>query len=108
MTTDVDVAADAALVYLEEIAVAGFGLFFFQHAVDAAMDFQVEIPVADADVITTLLLVTTHVSGLLFFFSSVAAATITVAANSQHCQWVLYEPIGFSQSYNPSSIHKIF
>ena len=39
-TTDVDVAADAALVYLEVIAAVGFGLLFFFHAaVDVVMDY---------------------------------------------------------------------
>lgn len=84
---DVDVAADAALVYLEEIATAGFGLSFSSHAaVEAVIASLVETiaVAADADVVQIPLpaLVVIAASGLLFFFSSVAAATTTVAANS--------------------------
>ena len=84
-TTDVDVAADAALVYLEVTAIAGFGLSFSSHAaVDVVMDSLVETITVDADAfpIPPQTSVAIAVSGLLFFFSSVAAATTTVAANS--------------------------
>lgn len=39
VTTTTDVDADAAIMYLEEIATAGFGLSFSSHAaVDVVMD----------------------------------------------------------------------
>lgn len=85
-TTDVDVAADAALMYWEETVTAGSGLFFSSHAaVDVVMDSLVETTTAvDVDAVLTIAPagVAIAASGLLFFFSSVAAATITVAANS--------------------------
>ncbi len=84
-TTDVDVAADAALAYLEETTIAGFGLSFFSHAVaDVVMDSLVETTAVDVDAVLTTAPAGAAIaaSGLLFFFSSVAAATITVAANS--------------------------
>ena len=85
MTTDVD--ADAALVYLEETAIAGFGLSFSSHvAVEVVMDSLVETITVDADVDVVQIpfptLVVIVASGLLFFFSSVVAATTTDAANS--------------------------
>lgn len=81
MTTDVD--ADAALVYLEETAIAGFGLSFSSHvAVEVVMDSLVEATTVDVVQTLILTLAAIAVSGLLFFFSSVAAATTTVAANS--------------------------
>ncbi len=83
MTTDVDVDADAALVYLEETAIAGFGLSFSSHvAVEVVMDSLVEATTVDVVQTLILTLAAIAVSGLLFFFSSVAAATTTVAANS--------------------------
>ena len=98
-TTDVDADATMAPAYLEETATVGFGLSFFSHAaVDAATDSSVEATAAVVAVVqtTALTLAAIAASGLSSFSSSVAAATITVAANSLHCQWVLFEPIGFS------------
>lgn len=85
MKTTTDVDADAAIMYLEEIATAGFGLSFSSHAaVDVVMDSLVETTTVDADVfqIPIQTLVVIAVFGLSFFFSSVVAATTTVAANS--------------------------
>ena len=82
--TDVDVDADATTApdYLEETAVAGSGLFSSYHA--AAMDPLVETIVVVVAVAMTLAptLAAIAASGLSSFSSSVAAATITVAANS--------------------------
>lgn len=85
VTTTTDV--DATIMYLEETATAGFGSSFSSHAaVDVVMDSLVETITVDADVDVVQIpfptLVVIVASGLLFFFSSVAAATITVAANS--------------------------
>lgn len=84
-TTDVDVAADAALVYLEETATAGSGLFSSSHAAETD---QVSSAVTDVDVTVDAITVVHGTitpapgSGSSSFSSSVAAATTTVAANS--------------------------
>ena len=87
MKTTTDVDADAAIMYLEEIATAGFGLSFsFHAAVEAVMASLAETTAVDADVDVVQIpfptLVVIVASGLLFFFSSVVAATTTDAANS--------------------------
>ena len=87
MKTTTDVDADAAIMYLEETATAGFGSSFsFHAAVDVVMDSLVETITVDADVDVVQIpfptLVVIAASGLLFFFSSVVAATTTDAANS--------------------------
>lgn len=71
-----------APAYLEAVA-AGSGLFFSSHAAEVAeTDYLAETMVVD--VITVLLGAITPALGfgLLSFSSSVAAATIMVAANS--------------------------
>lgn len=80
-TTTTDVDADAAPVYSEATAVAGFGLFSSSHAAETVQAYSAT---TDADVTVTMTTdaVTIPGFGLLSFSSSVVAATTTVAANS--------------------------